>query len=81
MSGPKPIPIELSDAERHALQQLVRRHHVRQQIASRARIRLAAADGQRNAAIARQRHTTLSRRRRAVGDAAGWIDDRLRSRT
>jgi transposase len=59
MSGPKPIPIELSDAERRALQQLVRRHHVRQQIALRARIVLAAAEGQGNAAIARTLHTTL----------------------
>ena len=59
MSGPKPISIELSDADRHALQQLVRRHHVRQHIALRARIVLAAADGQGNAAIARMLHTTL----------------------
>ena len=59
MSGPKPIPIELSDADRHTLQQLVRRHHVRQHIALRARIVLAAAEGQSNAAIARTLHTTL----------------------
>lgn len=59
MSGPKPIPIELSDAERQALRQLVRRHHVRQQIALRARIVLAAAEGQSNAAIARTVHATL----------------------
>ena len=59
MSGPRPIPIELSNAERQALQQLVRRHHVRQQIALRARIVLAAADGQSNAAIARTVHATL----------------------
>ena len=59
MSGPKPISLELSDTERQALQQLVRRRHVRQQIAWRARIVLAAAEGQRNAEIARAMHTTL----------------------
>jgi transposase len=59
MSGPQPIPIELHETEQHALQQLVRRHHVRQQIALRARIVLAAAEGQSNAAIARRLHTTL----------------------
>jgi len=59
MSGPKPISLELSDTERQALQQLVRRHHVRQQIAWRARIVLAAAEGQSNAEIARAMHTTL----------------------
>jgi len=59
MSGPKPIPLELSDTEQRALQQLVRRHHVRQQIALRGRIILAAAEGQSNAEIARTMHTTL----------------------
>ena len=59
MSGPKPISLELSDTERQALQQLVRRRHVRQQIAWRARIVLAAAEGQSNAEIARAMHTTL----------------------
>jgi putative transposase len=59
MSGPKPMLIELSDTERQALQQLVRRHHVRQQIAWRARIILAAAEGQSNAAIARTLGFTL----------------------
>lgn len=59
MSGPKPMPVELSETEQQALQQLVRRHHVRQQIALRGRIVLAAADGQCNAEIARAMHTTL----------------------
>ena len=59
MSGPQPIPLELSDTEQRALQQLVRRHHVRQQIALRGRIILAAAEGQSNAEIARTMHTTL----------------------
>jgi transposase len=59
MSGPKPIPIELSETEHHALQQLVRRHHVRQHIALRARIVLGAAEGQSNAEMARRFHVTL----------------------
>jgi putative transposase len=59
MAKSQPLTIELNDTERQALQQLVRRHHVRQQIAVRARIVLAAADGQSNAAIARQLDTTL----------------------
>ena len=59
MSGPKPMPVELSETEQQALQQLVRRHHVRQQIALRGRIILAAAEGQSNAEIARALHTTL----------------------
>ena len=54
MRGPKPPPIELSDAEREALQQLVRRHTTPQQIALRGRIVLAAADGANNSQIARQ---------------------------
>jgi transposase len=59
MAKSQPLTIELNDTERQALQQLVRRHHVRQQIALRARIVLAAADGQSNAAIARTWHATV----------------------
>lgn len=59
MSGPNPIAVELSETEQHALQQLVRRHPVRQQIAARARIILAAAAGQSNAEIARTLDFTL----------------------
>lgn len=54
MRGPKPPPIELSDAEREALEQLVRRHTTSQQIALRGRIVLAAASGANNSQIARQ---------------------------
>ena len=59
MPRSKPIPLELSDREQQALQQLVRRHYVRQQIALRARIVLAAAEGQSNAELARLFHVTL----------------------
>ena len=59
MPGPKPARIELSEAERQELQRLVRRHNVRQQIALRARIILAAGDGKSNAEIARTLHVTM----------------------
>lgn len=59
MPGPKPARIELSEAEKQELQRLVRRHNVRQQIALRARIILAAGDGKSNAEIARTLHVTL----------------------
>jgi putative transposase len=54
MRGPKPPTIELTDAEEGALDDLVRRHSTPQQIALRARIILAAAEGDNNAQIARQ---------------------------
>jgi transposase len=59
MPGPKPTRIELSEAERQELQRLVRRHNIRQQVALRARIILAAGDGKSNAEIARTLHVTL----------------------
>ena len=54
MRGPKPPTIELTNAERQALDGLVRRHSTAQQVALRARIVLAAAEGKNNAQIARQ---------------------------
>jgi putative transposase len=54
MRGPKPPRIELTKAEREALDELVRRHSTPQQIALRARIILLAAEGYNNAQIARQ---------------------------
>jgi len=54
MPGPKPPEIKLTDEERHALEQLVRRHNTRQQIALRGRIVLAADDGKNNRQIARE---------------------------
>lgn len=52
-------PITLSDAERAGLEALVRRHTTPQQIATRARIVLAATAGQTNVQIVR--HVGLSR--------------------
>ncbi len=54
MRGPEPPQIRLSMAERQALDQLVRRHSTPQQIALRARIVLAAADGRNHRQIARE---------------------------
>jgi transposase len=51
--GPKPTPLQLSEPERKELEALVRRHSTPQQVAKRAKIVLAAAEGQRNAEIAR----------------------------
>jgi transposase len=52
--SPKPPTIELAEAERRALETVVRQHNTPQQKAMRARIVLAAADGLNNAQIARQ---------------------------
>jgi transposase len=57
--GPKPAELTLSEAERKELEELVRRHSTPQQIAKRARIVLAAAEGKRNAEIARELQISL----------------------
>ena len=54
MPGPKPPRIELTEAERRALEQVVRGHTTPQQLALRCRIVLAAAAGWNHAQIARQ---------------------------
>jgi len=58
-----PIPraqvVNLSDVERQGLEKLIKRHQVGQQIALRARIVLAAADGNKNKEIAETQHVTL----------------------
>ncbi len=54
MRGPKPQAIALTDEERRGLAALGRRHTTPQQIALRARIVLAAAEGRNNAEIARE---------------------------
>ena len=52
--GPKPIPLELTDHERVALEGLVRRRNVGQALAQRARIVLACAEpGATNSGVAR----------------------------
>ena len=51
--GPRPPVLELTEAERSQLLQLIQRHSTPQQLALRARLILAAAAGQNNAQIAR----------------------------
>ena len=64
MRGPKPPTIELTAAERHELERLVRRHSTPQQLALRAQIVLAAADGANNCQIARALDVSLDMVRR-----------------
>jgi putative transposase len=59
MPIPKAQIVNLSDAERNGLEKLIKRHQVGQQIALRARIVLAAADGQTNKEIAQTYSITL----------------------
>ncbi len=54
MRGPKPPAITLTEVERRGLQQLTSRHSTPQQIALRARLILAAAEGLNNAQVARR---------------------------
>jgi putative transposase len=59
MPGSKAPVVNLSEAEREGLVKLIKRHQVGQQTALRARIVLAAADGQSNQAIATRYKVTL----------------------
>jgi len=54
MRGPKPPKITLTAAQRQGLEVLVRRHLTPQRIALRARIILAADEGENNSQIARR---------------------------
>ena len=59
MKGPKPPAVNLSDAERHGLEKLIKAHSTEQQLVPRARIVLAAAQGLNNAQIARELQITV----------------------
>jgi transposase len=59
MRGPKPTPIDLSEAERQGLEKLLKRHQTPQQIALRARMILAMGQGKNNMEIARQMQVTV----------------------
>lgn len=52
--GPKPAELQLSKEERKELEAMVRRHSTPQQLAKRGRMILGAAEGKRNAEIARE---------------------------
>ncbi len=59
MRGAKAQVVNLSDAEKRGLEKLIKRHQVGQQIAKRARIVLAAAEGKKNKEIAQAYQATL----------------------
>jgi putative transposase len=59
MPSPKPLPLELSEAEEVDLKKLVKRHTVAQQIARRGRIVLAAGAEKNNSQIAREQGVSL----------------------
>jgi len=54
MPSPKPLRLELTEAEKEELEKLIKRHTVGQQVALRGRIVLAAASVQNNSQIARE---------------------------
>lgn len=58
MPIPKAKVVNLADAERQGLEKLTKRHQIGQQIALRARIILAAADGLKNKAIVEKYQVT-----------------------
>ena len=53
MKGPKPPAITLSDAERLALEKLIKAHSTEQRLVPRARIILTASTGLNNEQVAR----------------------------
>lgn len=59
MPSPKPLLLDLSEAEEAELKKLVKRHNVAQQIALRGRIVLAAGAGKNNSQIAREQQVSL----------------------
>ena len=58
MPIPKAQVVNLSEAERQGLEKWIKRHQVGQQLALRARIILAAADGQKNKEIVQKYQVT-----------------------
>lgn len=79
MRGPKPIPVVLTDTVRAELEQLARRHSTPQQIALRARVILAAADGLNHTEISRTLDISLDmarlwRQRWLRLEAVSWDD-------
>jgi len=77
--GPKPAELTISREERKDLEELVRRHSTPQQLAKRGRMILGAADGKRNAEIARELavsvDTVRSWRMRWIGLQAVSLSD------
>ena len=59
MPSPKPLRVELNEAEEGELKKLVKGHSVAQQIALRGRIVLSAGAGKNNSQIAREQKVSL----------------------
>jgi putative transposase len=57
--GPQPAELQLSEEEQSGLEELVRRHTTPQQLAKRGRMVLGAAEGKRNAEIARELNVSV----------------------
>jgi transposase len=83
MSTRSPFVIVLSDEDRRWLERLVRRGTAEQRVAARARIVLAAADGEENARIAVRLgvalNTVIKWRRRFFEEGVDGLVDRKRS--
>ena len=79
MSGPKPLPLELSDHERRVLRGWLRKQTASQALVLRSRIVLACAEGRPNAQVAQDlgvsRETVRKWRSRfAEGRLEGLVD-------
>ena len=71
MPGPKAVAVILTNEEKASLSQIIRRHNVRQQIAKRARIVLAASEGKSNSQITRE---LLLSRDMVIQWRQRWVD-------
>jgi transposase len=83
MSRRSPFVIVLSDEDRDRLEAIVRRRSAEQRMVLRARIVLAAADGEENAAVADRLevalNTVIKWRKRFFEEGVGGLTDRKRS--
>jgi Winged helix-turn helix len=83
MSRRSPFVIDLSDAERDELEALARRRRAEQRMVLRARIVLAAADGEENVAIAERLeialNTVIKWRKRFFEEGVAGLKDRKRT--
>jgi hypothetical protein len=83
VSRQSPFLIELSDQDRNDLEATVRRTSAEQRMVLRARIVLAAADGEENAAIAERLeialNTVIKWRKRFFEEGMSGLKDRKRS--
>jgi hypothetical protein len=83
MSRRSPFLIELSDDDRRRLESVVRRRTAEQRMVVRARIVLAAADGEENASIAERLgvalNTVIKWRKRFYEEGMEGLGERKRS--